>query len=219
MIYKLDTLLSECEIKFSSMNKGEFEGYASKFNGVDTVLDTIMPGAFKDSIKSNPKIPMFVNHNSYSIPIGGYKHLKEDSSGLLVHGSIDLSHKDGPSLYSALEKGNMDALSIGFTIPQGGSTENENGIREIKQIDLKEISVVNFPADNEARVSVVKYDIEEIENLKDAEAFLRDVGYSKSAAKAFISRIVSINRRDAGKSDDGIIKDLTQSVMDTIKNS
>lgn len=216
MINKIDNPLDNCELKFSKTSKGEFEGYASKFNGVDAVMDTIIPGAFKNTLKQNKKIPMFINHDSYSIPVGGYKHMEETKEGLLVVGLIDMNHKDGPSLQSALESGNMDALSIGFRIPANGAEEKENGIREIKEIDLKEISVVNFPADDAARIAVVKYDIEEIETLRDAEQFLRDVGYSKSAAKAFISRIISIKQRDADKSDDEIVKDVTESLVDFI---
>lgn len=191
MFYKLDTNLSDCEVKFSG-KKGEFTGYASVFNGVDAVMDTILPGAFQKSIKSNrPK--MFVNHNSFEVPVGDWVNLSEDSKGLIATGKIDLNHKDGPSVFSALERKAMDALSIGFRIPKGGAIEKDNGIREISEIDLKEISIVNFPADDAARIDVVKFEMQDIKSLSDAENFLRESGrFSKSAACAFVSRVKSM---------------------------
>ena len=213
MIHKLDNPLSDCEIKLDSTKQGVFEGYASKFGGVDSYGDTIMKGAYVKTLKSGRNPSMFVNHDSYQVPVGDWTHLSEDDHGLYVKGKVDLNHKDGPTVYSALGRGAMDGLSSVYKVAKGGGTENETGGMDLSEIILKEISVVNFPADDEARISVVKHAIETIENLRDAEAFLRDAGYSKSAAKAFISRIVSMSRRDADKPSDEIIKDVTDSLV------
>jgi len=195
MIIKIDNPLEACQLKFASKDKGEFEGYASVFNGVDAVKDTILEGAFSESIKGRAP-SMFVNHDSYQVPVGDWIGLSEDSTGLHVKGRIDLNHKDGPTVYSALLRKAMDAMSIGFRIPAGGAEEKEDGSRIIKKIDLKEISIVNFPADDSARISVVKSDLLTMTSLKDCESFLRDSGYSKSAATTFVSRIKEIIRCD-----------------------
>ena len=56
--------------------------------------------------------------------------------------------------------------------------------RIIKQADLIEISLVTFPANEQARVTGVKSDAP-ARSLRDFEAFLRDVGgYSHAAAKS-----------------------------------
>ena len=201
MNLKINNPFKDCEIKFSNTKKGQFEAYASKFNGIDSYRDTVLPGAYLESIEEGKTIPMFINHDSYQIPAGKYSDLKEDESGLLVVGHIDLNHTNGPSLYSALKNETMDALSIGYRIRKGGAYEDEDeGVRYLTNIDLKEISVVNFPADNDARITVVKRDIDIIESLKDAEMLLRDAGYSKSAAVAFVSRVKQLsNQRDAEK--------------------
>lgn len=197
MLNKLDNPLESCGLKFDSNKKGEFVGYASKYNGVDTYRDTILPGAFKETIAEKKTIPMFVNHDSYQIPVGRYISLKEDDAGLLVKGQIDLNHAQGPSLHSAMLNETMDALSIGFRIRKGGAYEDEeNQVRVITNIDLKEISVVNFPADDKARISLVKSDLLKMQSLKDIESFLRESGYSKSAATAFVSRVRDIIRCD-----------------------
>lgn len=194
------------EIKLSG-NVGEFEGYASGFNLVDVYKDTVLPGAYAKAIESGRKPHMFVNHDSYAIPIGDWKHLEEDSTGLLVVGQIDLNHKDGPTAHSAIKRGALDAMSIGYNIPDGGSKTREDGVRELISIDLKEISLVNFPADDSARIIGVKADIEQLENLKDYERILRDLGLSKSAATAYVSRLKAKIQRDA---DNGVNEEITK---------
>jgi len=206
MINKLDNPIANCGLKFADDSSGEFAGYASVFNGVDSYRDTILPGAFAKSIKNNRPPSMFVNHESYMVPVGDWISLAEDNIGLLVKGVIDLNHHMGPTVYSALKRQAMDALSIGFRIPIGGTEEGDEGVRIISEIDLKEISIVNFPADDAARISVVKADVGLIENLKEAEKFLRDAGYSRSAATALVSRIKELAQRDADQFDDEITK-------------
>lgn len=202
---KYDTPLHECEIKFAKNNSGQFEGYASKFGGVDSYGDTIIQGAYKDTLeKGLPK--MFYNHNSYDIPVGDWEKVEEDSTGLFVVGKIDMNHRDGPSLHSAMKRKAVDGLSIGYRIPPGGATENDHGGYDLIKVDLKEISPVNFPADTEARIFAVKSEIETIASLKDAELFLRDSGYSKSTAVAFVSRFKTLVRSD---SDSGLQKEIT----------
>ena len=216
MIQKLKNPLEHCHLKFAANDKGEFEGYASVFNGVDSYRDTILPGAFAESIKAGtPK--MFINHDSWGVPVGDWVNLSEDDTGLLVKGKIDMIHKDGPTVYSALKRGAMDGLSIGFRIPIGGAEESDEGTRIIGNIDLKEISVVNFPADGDARISVVKSDIESIDNFKDLEAILRDAGFSVSAAKVFMSRAKTLTQRDVGNDDESKnINDCTSEIIQMI---
>lgn len=219
MIQKINNPLELCQLKFSNEGKGEFVGYAATFGNIDSYRDTIMPGSFTETIAEKRIVPMFVNHDSWAIPVGKYTDLKEDDTGLLVTGAIDMNHKDGSSLYSALKNKTMDALSIGFRIRKGGAYEDEETMtRVITNIDLKEISPVNFPADNDARISVVKNDIQEIETLKDAEAFLRDSGYSKAAATAFVSRIRKLKQGDPAVNDEITKHDMTNQLVDFINN-
>lgn len=226
MIKKLHNPLDKCELKIDSEAKGTFSGYASVFDEIDNVGDTITPGAYKSTLKNSRSPSMFVNHNSYEVPIGDWKELKEDEKGLFGKGIIDMNHKDGPTVFSALKRGAMDGLSIGFMIPKGGAEINDEGIRVIKHIDLKEISIVNFPADTHARIEQVKAEIETIQTLREAEYILRESGYTKSAATALVSRIKTLARRDADlKLQDEITelkkaineKSLTDQLVEAIK--
>lgn len=218
MIYKFNNPLENCDLKFAkdASSEGEFEGYGSVFNSTDLGGDTILKGAYVESIeKSMPT--MFINHDHAGIPPGDFTHAEEDSYGLKLHGKIDLNHKDGPTLYSAMLRKAMKGLSIGA--PKSSLVfENKNGGgRVISKMLLKEVSVVTWPMEELAQISVVKSDIELIENFKDAEQLLRDVGYSKSAATAFVGRVKYLLRRDAEKELNENTKDITDLLIERFK--
>lgn len=214
-----------CQLKFDSNKEGVFEGYASVFNGVDSDNDTILPGAFDKSLASGQRPKMFVNHAQHEIPIGDWVHLETDEKGLKAVGKIDMNHKDGPSLYSALKRGAMDAHSIGFTMSPGDWTAKEGyenddfatlfGNRDIKNLNLKEISVVSFPADDSARIAGVKSAIEGFASPKDFEKFLRErCKFSGSEATAFISAFKRAIQSDFERNQ---ISGEVLSVFDSIK--
>ena len=195
-MYRKDNPLDQCLLKFSNDEKGFFKGYASVFNSVDKVGDTILPGAYTKSLESRlPK--MFVNHDHRSVPVGDWLKMAEDDHGLLAEGKIDLNHKDGPTVYSALKREALDGLSVGFTMGEGDYESKEEG-RLIKSLNLMEVSLVNFPCEGQAVVTAVKADILALQDLSDCENYLRDVcGFSKSMARAFISQIKTFTRCDA----------------------
>jgi len=188
------------EIKSSADGKtATIKGYASTFDNVDLDGDVIRKGAFAESIKGGGRFPMFVNHDHYAIPVGGFDSLKEDDQGLYVEGAINLGHRDGPSLKSAVENNDMPAFSIGFQIPAKGAMwieEPEEGgpDREIVKANLKEISIVTFPANPAAKIDSVKFDLNsfphDFESCtdRDVEHYLRDLGFSKSLAVAIATR-------------------------------
>lgn len=198
MFLKATTPLEKCQLKFASDEKGVFEGYASVFNSNDKVGDTIAPGAFSDTLDSGQVVKMFVNHQQHEIPVGDWRELKEDGYGLRAVGVIDMNHKDGPTVYSALKRGAMDGLSIGFTMKDGDfefkGDGPDNG-RLIKNLNLMETSIVSYPCEGLARISAVKSDILALQSFKDLENFLREAGgFSASMAKVFVSQAKRLTR-------------------------
>jgi HK97 family phage prohead protease len=196
--------LNNCDIKLSPRNAEDpfckFSGYASTFNGVDSYGDTVLPEAYDTVIKSlgdrsiaYPK--MFVNHKSWDLPIGKWTSLTKDEHGLKVEGELTLGNPQSQAVKASLEHGTIDGLSIGYRL-NPDDVEMVDGkdqkIRLIKNIsELVEVSVVTFPADQEARVdlSSVKSALETINDIRDFENFLRDAGgFSKSLAKAVASQ-------------------------------
>lgn len=190
--------LQAAGLKFDSDHR-TFEGYASAFNGVDSYGDTILPGAYKDTI-ANRERPIRMRFNHYGPVIGKFDEIREDEKGLFVRGSLTPGHSVAEDAYASLKHGAIDGLSIGFRVPEGGAEKNDTGGHTLSRIELVEISVVEEPADLGARISNVKEakeDIEGIESLKEAEAYLRDAcGLPRSAATALVSRVKTMLQGD-----------------------
>lgn len=208
MFHKIDNPYPQCDLKFASdESTGEFVGYGSVFNSVDQGGDTIQRGAFLDSItKQMPK--MFINHRHFDIPPGDWLSAKEDDVGLRLEGKIDLNHREGPSLLSAMKRKAMSGLSIGALRATMKFERKDDGGRLITKADLKEVSVVTFPMEENATILAVKSEIEEITCLKDAELFLRESGpYSRAVATAFVSQLKALCQSD---SDAELLEQITE---------
>jgi HK97 family phage prohead protease len=137
----------------ASGNGMTFSGYAAVFNSDSEPLpfiERIMPGAFAKSLKSRNNIRMYMNHDS-SMLLGTTKsktvRLVEDSKGLYVDADLP-DTSVGRDLSVLMQRGDVDSMSFGFTVPQGGDRWSDDGSRrELKQIRLYEVSVVTgFPA-------------------------------------------------------------------------
>lgn len=185
--------LDGLELKFSGERK--FSGYASVFNGVDAYGDMILPGAYADTIGSRAR-PVRMRWNHFGPVIGKWLAIAEDSKGLHVEGELTPGHSVAEDVYAGLRHGSLDGMSIGYRIPPGGSAK-DGKIRQLKRIDLIEISIVEEPADLGAKIGDVKSAIEEMQSFKEVEAFLRDgCGLSWSGACALVSRIKTMALRD-----------------------
>lgn len=144
---------------------GRISGYASVFEKIDSYNEMVMPGAFKRSLKQWAKekapIPMLWQHYSDQ-PIGGWDQFEEDDKGLKLSGLIDLDVPAGVQAYSATKKRYVRGLSIGYyeidadPWPWERPPEERADPRKLKELDLRETSVVTFPALREARVDAVK---------------------------------------------------------------
>lgn len=147
--------------------EGEFEGYASTFGNVDQGGDIVVRGAFKKSLRKIKKekrlIPMLWQHDQRE-PIGVYKSIVEDENGLKVHGQINLAAGAlERRAYEHLKAGALGGMSIGYRmLPGTYEYDADERVTLLKQIDLREISLVTMPMNIEARVGDVKADLEEI---------------------------------------------------------
>lgn len=186
--------LESIEVKFDDEKRGVFSGYASKFGGVDSYGDTIVPGAYKKTLKKRER-PVQLRWNHYGDVIGKWTRIEEDENGLYVEGELTPGHSKASDVYALLKHGAVTGLSIGYRPVQ--IRELGDGKRELKEIDLIEISVVESPADNAAHIGDVKSVIDSAESLKEIESILRESGgFSRNDATALVARIKSLAHGD-----------------------
>lgn len=117
-----------------------FAGYASVFDRVDRGGDVVRAGAFRQSLQRNEKVPLLWQHQAGRV-VGSIEHLAEDRRGLQVIGRL---HDDefGRILARELEQGRLSGLSFGYRVR---SAEQSARAREIRDLDLLEVSLVRRP--------------------------------------------------------------------------
>lgn len=134
---------------------GTFTGYASVFGKLDLQNDIVDAGAFARTLHHRgSKFKLLWQHNRET-PIGTVE-VEEDKRGLKVtKGEIFTGAAPTDYAYLMLKKGGVDSMSIGFRTVKDELDRN-TGVRHLKEIDLWEVSLVTFPANERARVATVK---------------------------------------------------------------
>lgn len=131
---------------------GIFSGYASLFGRIDSGRDIIEAGAFQVSLRQRGPmgIKCLYQHDP-SEPIGVWLKLEEDDLGLKVIGRLLPDVAKSRDVFSLVQAGALDGLSIGFRAAEA-IRDQRNRIRRLKRVDLWEISIVTFPMLPGARI-------------------------------------------------------------------
>jgi HK97 family phage prohead protease len=155
----------------------KLSGYAAKFGTEARIADfieTISPGAFRDSLRSGQDILALADHNPASVLARTKSNtlkLSEDSTGL----QFELSVPDtsaGRDVLALADRGDLGGMSFGFLVPKGGDSWSGNR-RVLNTVDLREISVVSaWPAYPETTVTARS----KTPQLNNARLFLETCG-------------------------------------------
>ena len=135
-------------------DNGYFTGYASVFDHVDRQHDIILAGAFAQAIEQPQDVKLLWQHDATQ-PIGRIIHMEEDDHGLYVEAKLLLDVQKAREAYALLTGGAIGGLSIGYNVVES-VFDPETGIRLIMAVELYEISLVTFPANEKARVEKIK---------------------------------------------------------------
>lgn len=189
---------------------GTFEGYGSVFNVIDSYRDIVMPGAFAASLskRKSSGIKLLWQHDS-SQPIGIWEDLAEDQKGLWGRGRLltDVSQQ-AREAHGLLKAGAINGLSIGYREIKSEPHADKPGVVKLTELDLREISIVTFPANDKSNVDHVKAILArgETPTVRQFEEFLRDAGgFSKSLAAAIASKATPHLRGDPdAKANDAV---------------
>ncbi|HSQ97600.1 MAG TPA: HK97 family phage prohead protease [Rickettsiales bacterium] len=136
---------------------GKFCGYASVFNVKDSYNDIVLPLAFKKTLekKSVKKDIKLLWQHSQDKPIGYFEVINEDPIGLYVEGKIMLDIQQGREAYNLIKTKSVSGLSIGYIVKEVEYSQKDN-TRLLKEVDLFEISVVTFPANEYSNITFCK---------------------------------------------------------------
>jgi HK97 family phage prohead protease len=231
---KLEHMRCGLELKFTGSDDGArvgtFKGYGAVFNNVDQGGDIIAPGAFKATLKEwrgrgkRPK--MLLQHGGFfgpaedGIPIGKYTEMEEDEKGLYLEGELfALDTQKGKYIYEGVKSGELDGLSIGYEVVDVTlGRKPEEPRRTLKKLNLFEVSIVTFPMNRKATVESAKA-IEHLQNLADAETYLRDAcGFSRQQAVAFVSRVKRLRPSDSETAKVVEVNAIGAQLMSRIRN-
>jgi len=134
-------------------------GYAAVFNSRANIggyfEEVIAPGAFDDALMQD--VRALVDHDTGRV-IGrtkaGTLRMKQDDMGLAVE--IDLPDtSDGRDLATLIERGDVSGMSFGFVVTKETWDETmEPPMRTIQALDLREVSVVAFPAYDDTSIAM-----------------------------------------------------------------
>ena len=164
--------------------------------------------------KSGRPLPMFLNHNADSMPVGEWTELEMDDEGMSAKGRLFLNTTAGSDLYQVMSESPamFGGVSVGAyadeyqwvkedgePFPAGSQDYWDEGYFQITKGGLRETSVVMYPNNPKAEVKKLEYFRDDgSADLKVLEEALRDAGLSKSEAVAAASVFKQvIEQRDA----------------------
>jgi HK97 family phage prohead protease len=133
------------------------EGYASLFGIEDLAGDVVRAGAFTRSLARNAQIGrgqvgMLLAHVG-GRTAGRWSVVREDGRGLFVRGLVTDETAAGAAALQLIGEGELSGLSIGF-VARDWSPRVARG-RDLKEIELREISLVSSPMLPSAQFGVV----------------------------------------------------------------
>lgn len=170
-----------------------FEGLASTWD-LDRGGDVIHRGAFKRTLKfwrdSGRVLPLLDSHSYGSVRdvVGKLAEAKETKDGLWTNWEV-IDGPDGDEVLRRIKGGFVDGLSIGYRpvkIEMPTDEEERQGVwRHLKEVELREVSVVLWPMNEGARIdtSTVKSLLADFQDreldedeMKELQGILEEVG-------------------------------------------
>jgi uncharacterized protein len=120
-------------------------GYAAIFDRPDSGGDVIRAGAFAGALKRAGEVPLLLQHKGR--PVGRVEHLSEDKRGLRV-----IARVEDPKAGEMVRRG-LKGLSFGYRVREAREL---GGVRELRSLDLVEVSLVARPMQKFALVHALE---------------------------------------------------------------
>lgn len=129
-------------------------GYAAVFDSPSEPLpyiEYVRRGAFTKTLDDGADVRLLIDHEG--VPLArtksGTLSLAEDERGLYVEAELDPANPDAARVLSAMKRGDLSQMSFAFKAVKD-SWSGDRQTRELKEVRLYDVSIVTFPAYEEA---------------------------------------------------------------------
>jgi len=180
----------EIRIEEDAAGVPRIRGYAAVFDQETRLwgdyFEVIRPGAFGKSLRDKPDVVGLWQHDS-SWPLGrtsaGTLTVWEDDHGLGYEIRPDPTPTHQDRVFSPLRRGEVRGSSFGFrALVEQESIQGDRILRELKEVELHEVSPVTFPA-----YAGTEADLRELRETRLARAVARGAaGLTPGSAEAMI---------------------------------
>lgn len=163
-------------------------------DSIDQGDDIVETSAIMDSVKAHG-LPKFLHqHDGHgAMPLGTVTALNEiDGGSILIKTEIIKGIQSNDDIVAKARHGEYGGLSIGYNALD---VEFKGSVRIIKELRLREASLVVFPMNEQAVLTSVK-SIQNMKTLKEIETDMREHGYSKKESETVISQIKALSLGD-----------------------
>ena len=159
-----DVLMEHKQVQATTVgtteDQGTFTAIAAAYT-IDRVNDQIVKGAFANTIErwraSGKMVPVHWNHDGRADSVIGAVNpatMQETDQGLQVSGKLDIH--DSETAREAWRSMRNNSMSLSFGYMTTKSRTRADGVNELQEIDLFEISIVPSPANPDTRVLEMK---------------------------------------------------------------
>lgn len=125
-------------------------GYAAVWDSPSEPLpwiEYVRRGAFTKTLNDGADVRLLIDHEG--VPLArtksGTLRLSEDERGLRTEADLDPTNPDAARIISAMRRGDISQMSFAFRTVKD-SWNSERSSRELREVQLFDVSVVTFPA-------------------------------------------------------------------------
>lgn len=138
-------------IEVRAMNDGNtLVGYAAVFDSPSEPLpwtEYVKRGAFTKTLNDGADVRLLIDHEG--VPLArsrsGSLALEEDERGLRVETELDPANPDAARVLSAMRRKDLTQMSFAFRTIKD-SWNADRSVRELREVQLYDVSIVTFPA-------------------------------------------------------------------------
>ena len=214
--YKAGDFLKH-EMSFATRTNDVPDGYISGIASspsIDCYGHRVLPGAFDKSIRlrgfdgNKGGIKLLDHHDDKKPAIGVIRKLETVGKDLRIEAEFCLKSSRVKDMYEETKFAGGMGFSVGFRLEDFDfAEENGEDIFLIKEGDLREVSLVNFPACSDAQMTFIKQEAKLddpaleawLADMQQAMLLLKDTDTVSELEKALVAKGLAHGRNEAHK--------------------